>query len=487
VFRGGYLFKNFSYGPSPILRDFLPPRRGVVLLRQGFGAEVLPVVKAGEIVKAGSIVGRDDASISSPVHSPVSGVVEGLSETDFFGEKIRSIVIRKEDMPQEISPLPGYSPRWETLTTEDLERLIYLSGVGALGRDGIPTRFKSSSIAPDEVRHLIVYALGTDIYNLSPDLILGGDGLLNLSSGVGILKKIMPSCHFHLVIDRTKRRFVDDLKKLVSGLDKIDVYPVEPRYPLDREEMLVSSILGEEIPYGGSPAALGVIVLDALSVIAVYRAVAWGMPYVERIVGLCGGGFNENIHLKVRIGTPIGEILQSTLSKSKDVRVVAGDVMRGYKVDDPELPVYKTLSKLSALKESSERGFLAFLRPGSRADSYSSSFLSSIFPFKKDVDTNLHGEARPCVFCGWCSEVCPVGIIPHLLYLRIARKMIDESLVRYGIFRCIGCNLCSYVCPSKIQVSKFIKEGEERLRSGLHIGEGRGASSTCCLGDQSNL
>ncbi|MCK5570130.1 MAG: 4Fe-4S dicluster domain-containing protein, partial [Spirochaetes bacterium] len=89
--------------------------------------------------------------------------------------------------------------------------------------------------------------------------------------------------------------------------------------------------------------------------------------------------------------------------------------------------------------------------------------VSSFLNFKKRADTNIHGEERACISCGFCEQVCPVGIIPHLLFHYTERDMVDEILVKYRIYKCIDCNLCTYVCPSKIQVAAYIKEGKEKL------------------------
>ncbi len=56
-----------------------------------------------------------------------------------------------------------------------------------------------------------------------------------------------------------------------------------------------------------------------------------------------------------------------------------------------------------------------------------------------------------------------MGIIPHLLFHYVERDVIDETLLKYKIFNCIECNLCSYVCPSKISIAEFIKEGKTKL------------------------
>jgi Na+-translocating ferredoxin:NAD+ oxidoreductase RnfC subunit len=83
--------------------------------------------------------------------------------------------------------------------------------------------------------------------------------------------------------------------------------------------------------------------------------------------------------------------------------------------------------------------------------------------FQKKCGTNVHGELRPCIFCTFCEEVCPAGIIPHFLFHYVEKDIIDDTLLKYRIFDCIDCNLCSYVCPSKIPVAQFIKEGKAKL------------------------
>ncbi len=108
----------------------------------------------------------------------------------------------------------------------------------------------------------------------------------------------------------------------------------------------------------------------------------------------------------------------------------------------------------------------AFVRPGPRKDSYSRTFLSLLLgseKITKRCETNLRGEERPCISCNYCVEVCPVSIMPHLLFRHVERDIIDEALLKYGIFDCIECNLCSYVCPSKITLGQWIKDGKAKL------------------------
>ena len=56
-----------------------------------------------------------------------------------------------------------------------------------------------------------------------------------------------------------------------------------------------------------------------------------------------------------------------------------------------------------------------------------------------------------------------MGIVPHLLYKYVSRGLIEDDLLAYRILNCIDCNLCSYVCPSKIAVAGNIKKGKQEL------------------------
>ena len=464
TFKGGYRFKNYTAQAPPILTEVDIPPRVIIPLRQGFGTEIKPSVKVGDAVFAGQIIARDDESISSPIHSSVNGIVEEIKRMNYFKREINMLLIRTINFSSEIPRLSGHSAEWWKLTNSQIEELLYLSGVSSLDREGIPTHFKSSIISPDDVKHLIIHGIGSEPYNISLDLLLERKNILNFFEGIKILKRIMPKCKVHLSINTHKRKVIEQLVKLSSELEWLDIYPLEPKYPQGYDEMLVPTILGQKFPYGYSAANIGAVVLNIQAVLAVFSAVVEGRPLIERLIALCGPLFKKNVHLKVRVGTPLASVIADRLNPAYPSRVVLNSLLTGFELKDLSLPVDRTFSHILAIPENKQREFLAFMRPGLRRDSYSRTFLAAWLPFvRKSPDTNLHGEERPCISCSFCEEVCPVQIIPHLLSKYVKQGYIDETLMNYNIFHCIECGLCSFVCPSKIPLLQHLREGQEKL------------------------
>jgi Na(+)-translocating NADH:ubiquinone oxidoreductase A subunit len=212
---------------------------------------------------------------------------------------------------------------------------------------------------------------------------------------------------------------------------------------------------------------MGVIVLNVQAVLRVYDAVAGNKPMIERVIALRGPGFTENQYATVRVGSPL-QSMKGWIKDERSLRFVVDNLLTGFSCTDSSLPIGRSFNSIIAIPEQVSGGFLSFAAPGFTKDSYSRTFVSSFVGFKKKVNTNIHGEERPCIFCGYCEDVCPVGITPHLIYHNVERNKIEEKLAIYRIFNCIDCNLCTYVCPSKIQIASYIKEGKKKLRdSGL--------------------
>lgn len=462
-FQGGYKFANFEGQPRPVIEETLIPPRVSVPLRQGFGAEGDCLVKVGEKVSAGQIISHIEKGVASPVHATISGIVEEIKRVNYFKCDCLMVSI-KGDGSSDYQKVPGAAANWEQLSVPELEKVLYLSGVTALDREGIPTRFHSSVIHPEDVENLIVHGVGSEPYNISLEVLLEGKNTLHLIEGIRILHKIMPKARVYLALNSQRKKIIEEVNKLTCKFDWLEFCILEPKYPQGYDEMLVPTILKQKFPYGYSAANIGTVILNLQAVLQVYEAAVLGKPLIERTVALCGPAFKEPAHIKVRIGTALKDVIGTRVKEGLTARFVRNGLLTGAQLKDLSLPIDKTYSQIIAIPENPKRQLLAFLRPGFKSDSYSRTFIAKFIPAaKKSCETNKHGEERPCISCNYCEEVCPVSIIPHLLSKYVQRNIIDETLMNLLIFNCIECGLCSYVCPSKIPLAKYIKEGQERL------------------------
>ena len=476
TFSGGYCFKGFECESTlEVIKSEVPPEVAIPL-KQGFGKEVSAIVKPGDVVKAGQIIGRDDDTISSPIHSSVNGTVNEIELVEYFNEKTQTVFITT-DSSSDWMPIEGHSAEWSALPADKIEELLYLSGVTSLGSSGIPSKYKSSIISPFEVEHIIIHHTESDLFNESCAMLLKDELLSHFVEGLAILKAVMKMSKIHIAFSRSSSKWLMRIADMIKDKDSIledstSFYTLKSKYPQHRDEVLIPSILGRKFPHGYLPANIGVLTFTIQDVLHVYDAVVTGKPLIERLISLAGPGFDHRPYLLVKIGTSFQDIIVSRRKRDRELRFIINSITTGKTILDLNMPVTKTCSRVISIIEERGGDTFSFIRLGARKDSYSNTFLSLFCSPKKSLTTNIHGERRPCISCGFCSDCCPSGLYPNLLHLYVLREKIDEPLVQFGIFDCIECNLCTYVCPSKIPVAKLLKEGKVKLlHEGFHPDE----------------
>jgi Na+-translocating ferredoxin:NAD+ oxidoreductase subunit C len=456
--KGGYKFRKLKGTPGTYLRDIGIPKQVVILMQQGFGEEVPIIVKIGDIIKAGQIVGIDDNSCSSPIHATVNGTVKDIITINRWEKEVSALVI-ESDGTSDWTKLENSSSDLDKIDSEQINKILYLSGVSSLGKHGFPTKHNTSKLQPDIVENLVINAVNTEPYSLKNNVFLSGNTEKFLT-GVDILKRSLNSkVEVHLCIDVTDNEIINQIKKS-SRFNWLHIRPLRPKYPQDHGVILTETILGKILPYGSSITDLKTVIIDIQDVMHAYEAVIEGKPVIDRIIAI-GGSINEVGFVKVRIGTQLKHIFPSQLDNK---RVIYGGIMTGKKCDDLSVPIDRTAKSISILEENQNREFLSFLRSGVNRGSYSNAFLSSFLPLtERKIDSNLNGELRPCIYCNYCENVCPVDLMPYLISKYITHDMIEEA-EKYYPLSCIDCGLCTFVCPSKIPLMKNIQDAKEIIR-----------------------
>jgi electron transport complex protein RnfC len=454
-FAGGYAFRRFAGRPEDTLLQAPLPARVRLALRGPDGQDLPALVKNGEQVKAGQVLAREESS-GAFVTATLSGRIEELKPAAWLGGKTKVATIAGDGSPQWV-PLAGRLPDWRTAGPEMLRELARRSGAAAL---------------PPQAEHLVVQAAEDEPHNANPEVLLQAWSLEALVEGLAILAKAIPGVRLHLALHQRRRALAARIEQAAGreGLP-LQLYALAGKYPEAHRAVLLPSLLGPAGPRsagsrtqgaGGGWAATRAAVLDLQAVLHLRDAVVLGKPLLERVVALAGTGFARRPHLAARIGTPLEELVRPYLSSGPECRLVLNSLIAGAAVSG-DSPLPAEARALVAVPENREGSFLEFASPGLASDSRSLTFAAGLLPLPKKPDTNLHGEHRACIACGFCEDVCPVRILPHVLHRYVQKNVIDETLVRFQIFRCIDCNLCSYVCTSKIPLARLMREGKERL------------------------
>ena len=459
--RGGYRFANFRGAPSARCAEMKAADRLVVPLASGPGIAAKPVVAVGDEVNAGKIIAIDDESISNPVHAPAAATIEKID-----GESITLCVSDKQTVAGDgIERIAGASPEWKNLNAAAIRKLIYLSGSAGAEPDGLPTEWNSAEASPDNVENIVVKILPDDIINPDPEVVLDGDRFGAFVSGLRILARAYPSASVSVAISRAVRRFAErteDALRADSPSDDIRFVVLSDRYPQSQKNVLISSVTGKPISFVQAPHKISAVVLDYQTVFHVANAVIHGLPVISRRIAVGGSCIKTPEHVDVLIGTPVESVLHGRV-KEGEGRVILDSLMTGPAAGGNAV-VRRTTSGIYRIPEAHQIEPFSFGRPGFIKDSYSNTFFSKLLPFRKETNTNIHGEQRACLSCSFCADICPVGILPSILHRYVERELISETLVRIGMYRCVECNLCTYVCPSKIPLSDLIKKGKQLLR-----------------------
>lgn len=351
--------------------------------------------------------------------------------------------------------IEGDGINWQNEKPASLRELLYLAGLTSFGQTGIPTEFKSSYFSPGDADEILIN--GVRLAPFARHLIDYENEFSAYKQGLRILARCFPDVQLHFALDEETYDSVDSM----SSSQRIKSYSVDEDSYMDQSKMLARELIGVEgLDDGGFLLEHGVLALDELVPLAVYCAVEKGIPFVRNRFSLTGPGAESSLY-EVPIGVNVRGVVNNEIRDEDSYIDIMDGPLSGKRLEDFKVPLGKEFDALVRLEKPKETDTLAWIQTGLTRNSYTNAFFSALVPGKKKkADTGLHGEERPCVYCGYCSEVCPVDILLFQIYQTHSHDMVDE-VDRLQSQRCVDCGLCSYVCPSKISVSEMVKEAKK--------------------------
>lgn len=405
------------------------PQRVVIPLNQHIGAPAKAVVAIGDEVRKGQVIGSSSGFVSSPVHASISGKVIAISVfPNAAGRMVPSVVI-ESDGRDEAVVFTG-RPDFESLGAEEIKNLIKDAGIVGLGGAAFPTNVKLSPPKEKPIDTVIINGAECEPY-LTADHRLMVERSADLIGGLKILMKILGVKEGHIGIEENKPDAITAVTAAAANMPDIFVHSLEIKYPQGAEKMLIRAIKGREVPCKGLPMDVGVVVQNVGTTIAVYEAVRYGKPLIERVVTVTGTGIREPRNLLVRIGTLMSEVIAQCGGLVEGaVKVIAGGPMMGFAQWTLDVPVVKGTSGILVLTQ----------------DDYVSS-----------------DDYSACIRCGSCIDVCPMGLNPSMLSI-LAEKGFYEETKEYNIFDCFECGSCAFVCPARRPMVQFMRLAKSQIK-----------------------
>lgn len=395
------------------------PKVAVFPLSQHIGAPAKAVVAKGDKVKVGTLIAEAGGFVSAPIFSSVSGTVQKIDTSiDATGYRVPCIFINVEgdewedgiDRTDKLETLAAHPE----LTPEAIIDCVKSAGITGMGGAGFPTFIKLTPPPTAKAECVIINAVECEPY-ITSDYRLMMEHADEILVGLELLMKAAKVEKGYIGIENNKPKAIELLQQKTAGNDKIEVVPLAMKYPQGGEKQLVDAVIGRQVPAPPAiPVNVGAIVQNVGTAFAVYQAVMKHKPLFERYTTVTGKKLQRPGNFLVRMGTPFGQLIDYCGGMPEgENKVLAGGPMMGKAVSSVDVPVCKGTNSVTVLTDADAR--------------------------RKPVE--------PCIRCGKCVDVCPMGLEPYLLATLSSLNRWEQA-EQEDIVSCISCGSCQFTCPA---------------------------------------
>ena len=379
------------------------------------GVAITPLVKEGDEVKIGDVIGKRDDRFYVPIFSSVSGTVKAIVKKQTSSLKPADHVVIENDHKD--AKAKGVFLKEDASKEEIVD---YMKEIGLLGQGGagFPAYIKFST---DKCETLIVNAVECEPF-ITADARTMEENMDYLKQGIKFAITASNCKKVYVCIKDYKKELIEKVKALLADISIVEVKAVPDVYPMGWERTLVREVLKKN--YDKLPIEVGAIVSNVTTLISLTKSAKEGTPIYEKIVTVSGNGVDNPHNVKCRVGTSFNDLVMACGGYTDGPMVlIAGGPMMGSSVTKDEVAV----------------------------NSYTNSVL---------VEKFQEVKAIKCLRCGTCVDYCPSGLQP--VNIVTAYKAKDkERLNKLKVTSCVECGMCSYVCPSKIEVTENVRRAKK--------------------------
>ena len=406
------------------------------MLSQHIGAICKPAVNKKDRVVAGQLIGSADAFVSAPIHSPVNGTVKdiALCSHPVLG-RAEAVIIESDENNQPRKPCAdrfsgSFSP--DKFRPEQIFDAVRKAGIVGMGGAGFPTNVKIKANPDSPIHTIIINGCECEPF-ITCDYRIMLEWTNQIVTGALLIGRALNCKNVFIGIEDNKPKAAEAFREAVKNMPAaagIEIVVVKTKYPQGGERQLIKSILSEDVPAGGIPPMIGVLVSNVATAAAIAEAVVFGNPLTYRPVTVSGSGIKNPGNFYAPVGMAVEELIALAGGLIDGaVKVILGGPMMGFAIADLSTPITKTSGAIIALTE------------------------------KEISRAKISGRETPCIRCGRCIATCPVNINPTRIAHAVKNNLL-ETAESYYMSVCIECGCCSYVCPANIELSGFIKTGK---------------------------
>ena len=407
------------------LTQLLPKGELVYMTNQHIGKPASPVVKKGDHVLAGQIIAEAGGFVSANIVSSVSGTVKAVEpRKNASGGSAMAIVV-ENDGEYTLAEGVGVECDTNSLTGQEILSKVQKAGIVGMGGAGFPTHVKLTVKTPEKIDYVIANGAECEPYITCDDQLMRTKAS-EIVEGMEYMLRLFPNAKGVVVVENNKPEATAAMEQACQGHDRVYVQPVKTKYPQGGERSLITVITGKHLKLGMLPADAGCVVDNVATIYAIYRAVKFNEPLMERGFTVSGDAVRNPGNFIVKIGTSHQELVDACGGFKQDPKkVLSGGPMMGFAMTGLEAPICKNNNALTCLTV--------------------------------DEVEIAEGQMTACLRCGRCSRACPLGLSPQLMQVAAIRKDYDRYEHKLYGLDCIGCGCCTYGCPAKRPLMQLFK------------------------------
>ena len=428
TFKGGvHPYDGKDLAKDQPIQKIMPKGEMVYPVSQHIGAPASPIVAVGDRVLRGQKIAEAGGFVSAPIYAAVSGTVKAIQpRRTAVGDMVNSIIVENDGLMEEVEFHPVEDIN--SLSKEEILNRIKEAGVVGMGGAGFPTHVKLSPKEPEKIEFIIANCAECEPY-LTADYRRMMETPEELVEGMKIVLRLFEGAKGILGVEDNKPDAIAKLQELTKDEPRVEVMPLQTKYPQGGERQLIYATTKREINSTMLPADAGCIVDNVETLISIYHAVKFGKPVMERIFTVTGDAVVKPGNFLYCIGMSYAELLEAAGGfKEQPEKIISGGPMMGFSMFELEIPTTKTSSSL-----------LCFLK-----------------------DEVAASETTACINCGRCVGACPEQIIPSKL-AKMSEFRDKAAFEKWNGMECIECGSCSYICPAKRPLAQYIKTMKKQI------------------------